>query len=129
MYVCMYLCMYVCMNVCIHACMYVYMYVYMYVQSVRKVAVHLGYSTYIRLSVSKLPLQCTVVSLYSVKQRLKCNTGKVFTCSTLLTPKLNSSAQRCLPRFFIGILIFKGLSARRFYKSFGVKEITLQRWN
>jgi hypothetical protein len=33
------------------------------------------------LSVSKLPLRCAVVSLYSVvKQRLKCNTGKVFKC-------------------------------------------------
>jgi hypothetical protein len=33
------------------------------------------------LSVSKLPLQCAVVSLYSVvKQRLKCNTGKVCNC-------------------------------------------------
>jgi hypothetical protein len=31
------------------------------------------------LSVSKLPLKCAVVSLYSVvKQRLKCKTGKVF---------------------------------------------------
>jgi hypothetical protein len=43
--------------------------------------VHLGYFTYICLSVSKLPLQCAVVSLYSVvKQRLKCNTGKVCNC-------------------------------------------------
>jgi hypothetical protein len=34
------------------------------------------------LSVSKLPLKCTAVSLYSVdKQWLKCNTGKVFNCS------------------------------------------------
>jgi hypothetical protein len=33
---------------------------------VRKVAVHLGYSTYIWLPVSKLPLKCAVVSLYSV---------------------------------------------------------------
>jgi hypothetical protein len=33
------------------------------------------------VSVSKLPLQCAVVSLYSVvKQRLKCNTGKVCNC-------------------------------------------------
>jgi hypothetical protein len=33
------------------------------------------------LPVSKLPLQCAVVSLYSVvKQRLKCNTGKVCNC-------------------------------------------------
>jgi hypothetical protein len=46
-----------------------------------KVAVHLGYGTYIWLSVSKLPLKCAVVSLYSfVKQRLKCNTGKVCNC-------------------------------------------------
>jgi hypothetical protein len=40
-----------------------------------------------------------------------------------LTPELNPSAQRCLPRLFIGILIFKGLTARRLYKSFGVKEL------
>jgi hypothetical protein len=33
------------------------------------------------LSVSKLPLKCAVVSLYSlVKQRLMCNTGKVCNC-------------------------------------------------
>jgi hypothetical protein len=43
--------------------------------------VYLGYSTYIWLSVPKLPLQCAVVSLYSVvKQRLKCKTGKVCDC-------------------------------------------------
>jgi hypothetical protein len=41
----------------------------------------------------------------------------------LLTPELNPSVQRCLPRFFTGILIFKGLIARRLYKSFGVKGL------
>jgi hypothetical protein len=36
------------------------------------------------LSVSKLPLQCAVVSLCSVvKQRFKCNTGKVCNCLVL----------------------------------------------
>jgi hypothetical protein len=40
-----------------------------------------------------------------------------------LTPELNPSAQRCLPRFLLGILIFKGLTARRLYKSFGVKGL------
>jgi hypothetical protein len=30
----------------------------------------------------------------------------------LLTTELNPSAQRCLPRFLLGILIFKGLTAR-----------------
>jgi hypothetical protein len=36
---------------------------------------------YIWLSVSKLPLKCAVVSLYSaVEQRLKCDTGKVCNC-------------------------------------------------
>jgi hypothetical protein len=40
-----------------------------------------AYGTRIWLSVSKLPLQCAVVSLYSVvKQRSKCNTGKVCNC-------------------------------------------------
>jgi hypothetical protein len=32
-----------------------------------------------------------------------------------LTPELNPSAQRCLPRFLLEILIFKGLTARRLY--------------
>jgi hypothetical protein len=51
------------------------------IHCVRKVAVQLGYGTYIWLSVSKLPLKCAVVTLYSdVKQRLKCNTGKVCNC-------------------------------------------------
>jgi hypothetical protein len=39
------------------------------------------------------------------------------------TPELNLSSQRCLPRFFTGILIFKGLIARRLLKLFGVKEL------
>jgi hypothetical protein len=62
------------------------------IQCVRKVVVHLGYGTYIWLSVSKLPLKCAVVSLYSVvKQRLKCNTGKVckFSIKFLLTVVLS----------------------------------------
>jgi hypothetical protein len=40
-----------------------------------------------------------------------------------LKPELNPSAQRCLPRFLLGILIFKGLTARRLYKLFGVKGL------
>jgi hypothetical protein len=40
-----------------------------------------------------------------------------------LTPELNLSVQRCLPRFLLGILIFKGFSARRLYKSLGVKGL------
>jgi hypothetical protein len=40
-----------------------------------------------------------------------------------LTPELNPSVQRCLPRFLLGILIFKGLTVRRLYKSFGVKGL------
>jgi hypothetical protein len=39
------------------------------------------------VSVSKLPLQCAVVSLYSVvKQLLKCNTGKVCNCLIQFLP-------------------------------------------
>jgi hypothetical protein len=41
-----------------------------------------------------------------------------------LTPELNPSAQRCLTRFFQGILIFKVHTAQRLYKSFGVKGLT-----
>jgi hypothetical protein len=44
-----------------------------------------------------------------------------------LTPELNPSAQRCLPRFLLGILIFKGLTVQRLYKSFRVKGLTLAR--
>jgi hypothetical protein len=58
--------------------------------------VHLGYGTWIWLSVSKLTLKCDVVPLYSfVKQRLKCNTGKVCNCliwfswTSLPTPFIN----------------------------------------
>jgi hypothetical protein len=52
-------------------------------QCVRKVAVRFGYGKYIWLSASNLPLKCAVVSLYSfVKQRLKCNIGKV--CNFLI---------------------------------------------
>jgi hypothetical protein len=41
-----------------------------------------------------------------------------------LTQELNLSAQRCLTRFLLlGILIFKGLTARRLYLSFGVKGL------
>jgi hypothetical protein len=42
-----------------------------------------------------------------------------------LTPELNASAQRCPPRFFLGILIFKGLTAPRLYKSFGVEGLIM----
>jgi hypothetical protein len=42
-----------------------------------------------------------------------------------LTPELNPSSQRCLPRFVLEILIFKGLSARRLYKSFGIKGLSV----
>jgi hypothetical protein len=48
------------------------------IQWIRKVALRLDYGTWIWLSVSKLPLKCAVVSLYSaVKKLLKCNTGKM----------------------------------------------------
>jgi hypothetical protein len=40
-----------------------------------------------------------------------------------LTPELNPSAKRCLPVFLLRILIFKGLTVRRLYKSFGVQEL------
>jgi hypothetical protein len=40
-----------------------------------------------------------------------------------LTPELNPSAQRCLPRYLLGIFIFKGLAAGRLYKSFGVEGL------
>jgi hypothetical protein len=43
------------------------------------------------MSVSKLPLKCAAVSLYSVvKQWLRCNTGKVYTVGTRLTNIIRS---------------------------------------
>jgi hypothetical protein len=48
-------------------------------------------------------------------------------CDVFLTQELNPSAQRCLPSLFTGILIFKGLTARRLYNSFGVKGLILAR--
>jgi hypothetical protein len=42
-----------------------------------------------------------------------------------LTAELNPSSQRCLPNFLLGILIYKGLTARRLYKAFGLKELNL----
>jgi hypothetical protein len=69
-------------------------------QCFRKVAVHLGYGTYIWLSVSKLPLQCAVVSLYSVaKERLECNTGKV--CNCLIQSLLYRRSWKSLTTTFI----------------------------
>jgi hypothetical protein len=56
------------------------------------------------------------------------NTLSVGKCRTFnpLTPELNPSTQRCLPRFFLlGILIFKGLTVRRLYKSFCVKGLII----
>jgi hypothetical protein len=38
-----------------------------------------------------------------------------------LTPELNPSTHAACQEFLLGILIFKGLTARRLYKSFGVK--------
>jgi hypothetical protein len=63
------------------------------IQCVRKVAVHSGYGTYVDLIVSiEVAVAVCFVSLYSVvKQRLKCNTGKVCNCSiqVLLTMDLS----------------------------------------
>jgi hypothetical protein len=42
-----------------------------------------------------------------------------------IKPELNLSAQRCLMKFLLGILIFKGLTKRRLYKSFGVKGLNV----
>jgi hypothetical protein len=43
----------------------------------------------------------------------------------LLTPKLNLSAESCLPIFLLEILIFKVLIVRRLYTSFGVKRLSV----
>jgi hypothetical protein len=40
-----------------------------------------------------------------------------------LTPELNPSAQRCLSRFLLEILIFKRLTSRRLCKPLGVKGL------
>jgi hypothetical protein len=71
----------------------------------RKVAVHLGYDTWIWLSVSMLTLKCAVVSLYSaVKQWLKCNTSEWCICLVqfLLTMVLSIEE-----RVFIVVYVFR----------------------
>jgi hypothetical protein len=50
---------------------------------------------------------------------------KVLKHINALTPELSPFAQRCLPRSLLGILIFKGLTARRLYKSFGIKDLSI----
>jgi hypothetical protein len=42
-----------------------------------------------------------------------------------LTPELNISSQRGLPRFLLRILIFKRFTARLLYKSFGAKGLNI----
>jgi hypothetical protein len=42
--------------------------------------------------------------------------------------ELISSSQSCLARFLLGILIFKGVTTRRLYKSFGVKGLNESAW-
>jgi heme exporter protein D len=82
--------------------------------ALRKVAVHLGYGTvrygtvqystvrygtYIWLSVSKLPLQCAVVSLHSVlKQRLKHNCLIQFLLTMVLSIEERVFPAECLSR-------------------------------
>jgi hypothetical protein len=44
-----------------------------------------------------------------------------------LMTELNPSAQSWMPRFLLGILIFKGLTARRLYKSFSIKGLKSDR--
>jgi hypothetical protein len=46
----------------------------------------------------------------------------------LLTPQLNPTSQCCLRDILIGILICKGLTERRLYKSFDVKGLP-EHWN
>jgi hypothetical protein len=74
----------------------------------------LGYGTYIWLLVSRLPLKCAVVSLYSVvKQQLKCNTGKVcncliqflFTMVLLIKERVFISAQRLSERSIFSFIL------------------------
>jgi hypothetical protein len=61
---------------------------------------HLGYGKYTWLSASKLPLKCAVVSLYSfLKQRFKCNTGKV--CSCLIQFLLTMVHEKRIQHLFI----------------------------
>jgi hypothetical protein len=68
-------------------------------------------------------------SYYSILYRL-CWWRKInHEINNHLTPELNPSAQRCLPRFLLGILIFKGLTVRRLYKSFGVKGLSHTKTN
>jgi hypothetical protein len=51
-------------------------------QCVQKVAVHLGYVTYVDLviSIEVAVKVCCCFTVFVCKQRLKCNTGKVCNC-------------------------------------------------
>jgi hypothetical protein len=55
--------------------------------------------------------------------RKSCNTEITRKPVNPLTPELHPSVQSCLPRIFTGDFNFKGLTARRLYKSFGVKGL------
>jgi hypothetical protein len=68
----------------------------------------------------KLDLYTNNTKLPSLKAG---NLSSVIDLINPLVPELNPSAQRCLPRFLLGILIFKGFTARRLYKSYGVKRL------
>jgi hypothetical protein len=88
--------------------------------------------SYVSDSVRQLgPKNCLFVELKAFEKKgtgneKYCIKVHVFWYVNPLTSELNPSTQRCLPRFFTGILIFKGLTARRLYKSFGVKGLILK---
>jgi hypothetical protein len=73
------------------------------------------------------PRALLTLTLYAPFLKLLCKIPQIQVMNTNfikhLTPELNPSAQRCLPRLLLWILMFKGLNARRHYKSFGVKEL------
>jgi hypothetical protein len=73
---------------------------------------------------SKRKIPITKLSVTPSAQ-LELFTGKYIHINPL-AQELNPSAQRCLPRFLLGILIFKGLTARRLCKSFDVKRLIMR---
>jgi hypothetical protein len=74
----------------------------------------------------RLVAQCLNQLRHCVPLQLLNMSKQILSCSIdPLTPELNPSAQCRLPRFFTGILIFKGLAARCLFKSFSIKGLNI----
>src|SRR5215510_12235043 len=82
---------------------------------------HFGIQTWKAVWVVKhWTFRCVYCSEDVVRRTSNFINGTLF---NLLATKLNPSAQRCLPRILLRILIFKGLTVPRLRNSFGIKGL------